>query len=280
MSTPMHHLIVEDVTIKHIGPRGNHDGLKMSGVDQFIIRNCRFIGWGGSGIDMVGCHEGVVEDCYFHGEAGFDNSVAIQMKGGCADNLVQYCFFDRAGNRGLNLGGSTGLRYFRPTVGNYEATRLLVGGNRFYGCQAPVAWVTSEHSRVVQNTIVFPEKWVGRVLQETRDPRFKPSRGGVFEKNVVVFDRRVGRPEFINVGPGTAVETWTFTGNAWFDTERSRKPRLPGIETGSVYQVDPQLMDVGKPSMRIANTDDRLKEVGARAWRKRDARAWTAGEQQ
>jgi polygalacturonase len=61
--TSMHHLIVENVTIQHIGPRGNHDGLKMSGVDQFIIRNCRFIGWGGSGIDMVGCHKGVVEDC-------------------------------------------------------------------------------------------------------------------------------------------------------------------------------------------------------------------------
>ena len=202
--TPMHHLILENITIKHIGPRGNHDGLKMSGVDQFIIRNCRFIGWGGSGIDMVGCHQGVVEDCDFHGEAGFDNSEAIQMKGGCADILVQCCFFDRAGGRGLNLGGSTGLPYFRPSVGDYEATRLLVAGNRFYGCQAPVAWPTASHNRVVQNTIVLPDKWIGRILQETRDPQFKPSHDGVFEKNVVIFDRRVGQPEFINVGPGTA----------------------------------------------------------------------------
>ncbi len=276
--TPMHHLILENVTVKHIGPRGNHDGLKMSGVDQFIIRNCRFTGWGGSGIDMVGCHQGVVEDCYFHGEAGFENSEAIQMKGGCADILVQCCFFDRAGGRGLNLGGSTDLPYFRPSVSDYEATRLLVAGNRFYGCQAPVAWPTANDNRVVQNTVVLPDKWIGRILQETRDPRFKSSHDGTFEKNVVVFDRRVGQPEFINVGPGTAPETWKFIGNAWFDTEGSRKPSLPGTETGSVHQVDPKLVDVGKPTMRITSADERLKDVGDRAWKKLDAGAWTAGE--
>ncbi len=277
-ATPMHHLILENVTIQHIGPRGNHDGLKISGLDRFIIRKCRFIGWGGSGIDMVGCHKGVVEDCYFHGKEGFDNFEAIQMKGGCADNLVQCCFFDRAGDRGLNLGGSTGLPYFRPSVGDYEATRLLVAGNRFYGCQAPVAWPTASRNRVVQNTIVLPDKWIGRILQETRDPRFKPSHDCVFEKNMVVFDRRVGRSEFINIGPGTAPETWKFIGNAWFDTEGNRKPSLPGTETGSVHQVDPKLVDIGKPTMRITSDDERLKDAGARAWKKLDARAWTAGE--
>ena len=279
VATPMHHLIVENVTIQHIGPRGNRDGLKMSGVDQFIIRHCRFIGWGGSGIDMVGCHRGVVEDCYFRGEEGFDNSEAVQMKGGCADNLVQCCFFDRAGGRGLNLGGSTGLQFFRPSVGDYEATRLLVAGNRFHGGQAPVAWPTASHNRVVQNTIVLPEKWIGRILQETRDPRFQPSHDGVFERNLVVFDGRVGRPEFINVGPGTAPDTWKFIGNAWFDTEGARKPRLPGAETASVHQVDPQLVDIGKASMRITSTDARLKGIGAEAWDRLDAEAWTAGEQ-
>jgi len=278
IATPMHHLIVENITIKRVGPTGNHDGFKMSGVDQFILRDCRFLGWGGSGIDMVGCHQGVVEDCYFHGEKGFDNLEAIQMKGGCADNLVQCCFFDRAGDRGLNLGGSTGLPYFRPSVGDCEATRLLVAGNRFYGCEAPVVWPTASHNRVVRNTIVLPDKWIGRILQETRDPQFRPSHDGVFEKNVVVFDRRVGRPEFINIGRGTAPETWEFIGNVWFDTDGNRKPTLPGTETGSVHQVDPKLVDVGKPTMRITSDDERLKDAGARAWKKLDARAWTTGE--
>lgn len=276
--TPMHGLIIENVTVRRIGPKGNHDGLKMSGVDRFIVRDCRFLGWGGSAVDMVGCHQGVVEDCTFRGEDGFSNSEGVQMKGGCADILVQCCFFDHAGGRGLNLGGSTGLQFFRPTVGDYEATRLLVGGNRFYGCQAPVAWPTSSHCRVVQNTIVLPEKWIGRILQETQDPRFKPSHHGVFEKNLVVFDRRVGGYEYVNVGPGTAPDTWQFLGNAWFDVDGNRKPRLPGTDRGSVYQVDPELVDVGQPTMRMTSRDRRLNDAGARAWRRRDAGEWIRGE--
>lgn len=274
--TPMHHLVIDNVTIKRIGPRGNRDALKMSGVDQFIVRNCRFIGWGGSAIDMVGCHRGVVEDCYFHGAEGCENSEAIQMKGGSAHNLVQCCFFDRAGGRGLNLGGSTGLPYFRPRVGDYEAAHLLVAGNRFFGGETPLAWPTASHNRVVQNTIVLPEKWIGRILQETRDPQFKPSHDGVFEKNVVVFDHRVGRPEFINIGPGTAPETWKFIDNVWFDREGDRKPRLPGSETGSVHQVDPHMADIGEQTMRITSGDARLKDRGARAWTRVDAEDWIA----
>ena len=82
---------------------------------------------------------------------------------------------------------------------------------------------------------------------------------------LVVFDRRVGRSEFINIGPGTAPQTWKFIGNAWFDVDGNRKPRLPGTETGSIYQVDPRLAEVGKPTMRMTNSDERLKEIGARA---------------
>jgi hypothetical protein len=150
----------------------------------------------------------------------------------------------------------------------------LVAGNRFYGCQAPVAWPTASHNRVVQNTIVLPEKWIGRILQETRDPQFQPSHDGVFQQNVVVFDDRVGRPEFVNVGPGTAPETWKFIDNAWFDTQGARRPVLPGTEAGSLHQIDPQVVDVGKPTMRITSSDERLKNLGARAWQKLDAEAW------
>ncbi len=67
-------------------------------------------------------------------------------------------------------------------------------------------------------------------------------------------------------------------GNAWYEIEGNRKPRLPGTETGSIYQVDPKLVDVGKPTMRITSEDWRLKDLGARAWKKLDAVAWIAGE--
>ncbi|HNS19525.1 MAG TPA: right-handed parallel beta-helix repeat-containing protein [Sedimentisphaerales bacterium] len=231
--TPAHHITLENVTITGIGPDGNYDGLKMSGVDHFRVRNCHFEGWGGSGIDMVGCRHGVVEDCTFTGREGFSQSNAVQLKGGTEDVLVQCCLFRNAGQRSINLGGSTGLQFFRPQVGDCEARNITIAGNRFEGSIAPVAWVTADGGRVHHNTIVLPDKWVLRVLQETTDPRFRPCHGGVFENNLVFYDSRV--QVFVNVGPGTAVETFVFRRNVWCDVEGDRRPSLPVAEESGVY---------------------------------------------
>lgn len=231
--TPAHHIVLEDITILGIGPEGNHDALKMSGVDRFVVRRCHFEGWGGSGIDMVGCHRGVIEDCTFAGREGFSQSNGVQIKGGTTNVLVHRCLFQAAGHRSINLGGSTGLQFFRPHVGDYEAKDITIAGNRFTGSSAAVAWVTADGGHVHHNTIVLPEKWVVRILQETEDPQFLPSHGGVFEHNLIVFDSRV--QVFVNVGPRTAPETFTFGHNVWLDTDGCRRPSLPTDESDGTY---------------------------------------------
>lgn len=245
--TPAHHIAIEDVTILEIGPKGNHDALKMSGVDHFSVRNCRFQAWGGSGVDMVGCHHGVVEDCTFVGRKGFSQDNAVQLKGGTADVLVQCCLFRNAGQRAVNLGGSTGLQFFRPAVQGYEAKDITIAGNRFEGSLSPVAWVTADGGHVHHNTIVLPEKWVLRILQETEDPQFAPCHGGVFEDNLVFYDSRV--QVFVNVGPRTAPETFAFLRNVWCDVEGSRRPSLPVEEQNGVY-----LSRVGAESYKRVQT--------------------------
>lgn len=265
--TPSHHVTVQDVSISDIGPRGNHDGLKMSGVDRFTVRNCRFEGWGGSAIDMVGCHDGVVEDCVFRGKAGYSQDSGVQMKGGTADVLVQTCLFDQAGERAVNLGGSTGLEFFRPKPGEFEAMRITVGGNRFLGSSAPVAFVGADAGRVVRNTFVRPGKWVLRILQEQRAPGFLPCRGGVFEENLVVTDEKVAT--FVNVGDATAPETFTFRRNAWFREGPAARPQLPVAEKDGIHGVDPKLDETGPPAWRVTSRDPALRGIGADAWERR-----------
>ncbi len=245
--TPAHHITLEDVTIMEIGPNGNYDALKMSGVDHFRVRNCRFEGWGGSGIDMVGCHHGVVEDCVFVGREGFSQSNAIQLKGGTEDVLVQCCLFQNAGQRSINLGGSTGLQFFRPQVRDYEARNITIAGNRFEGSVSPIAWVTADGGHVHHNTMVLPDKWALRILQETADAQFQPCHGGVFEDNLVFYDSRV--QVFVNVGPGTSPETFVFRRNAWCDVESDRRPSLPVEEQNGVY-----LSGVGAESYKRFHT--------------------------
>ncbi|MCP4451548.1 MAG: right-handed parallel beta-helix repeat-containing protein [Planctomycetes bacterium] len=243
-------------------PTGNHDALKVSGVDHFLVRNCRFEGWGGSGIDMVGCHHGVVEDCTFVGRAGFSQSNAVQLKGTTEDILVQCCHFEHVGHRSINLGGSTGLPYFRPRVPNYEAKHITVAGNVFVGSMAPIAWVTAHGGHVHHNTIVLPENWVLRILQESSDTRFTPCHSGVFEHNLIIFDATV--QTFVNVGPRTAPDTFSFRHNAWFGVDGYRKPSLPVPEINGLYLRALPLDETGLPLPGFE--DEHLEGIGARAY--------------
>src|SRR5262245_53629915 len=70
---PSHHVTLHGLRVSDIGPEGNHDGIKLSGLDDFVVRDCVVTRWGkgGSGVDMVGCHKGQIVGCTFR-EGGAD----------------------------------------------------------------------------------------------------------------------------------------------------------------------------------------------------------------
>jgi hypothetical protein len=89
---------------------------------------------------------------------------------------VRNCTFINAGQRGVNLGGSTAMKVFRPLGAKYEAKDITVEGCRFVGSLSPVAFVGVDGAVVRYNTIYQPERWVVRILQETTEADFVPSR--------------------------------------------------------------------------------------------------------
>jgi hypothetical protein len=92
------------------------------------------------------------------------------------------------------------------------------------------------------NTIYRPQRWIVRILQETTEAGFVPSRNGRFENNLIVY-RRSDVREIVNVGPKTAPETFTFAKNHWYCEDRpgASRPELPAREEGGVYGVDPKV---------------------------------------
>ncbi len=243
----------ENLAIENTGPRGNHDALKLSGLVDFVVTRGSFRGWGGSAIDMVGCHDGTIEHCHFQGRDGFSQSSGVQIKGGSSRIQVLRSSFQNAGQRSINLGGSTGLPYFRPPDAMWEAQDIEIAGNRFVGSMAPIVWVGSNNGHVHHNTIYLPEKWVVRILQENVEPRFGRCQNGIFEHNLIVFDQRVR--VFANVGGNTQPETFRVRHNAWFclDQPHRQPTGLPGEPTGTVTGTNPELNDPGMPTMRIGN---------------------------
>ena len=235
-TNPVTGITLEHIEISDIGPKGNHDGIKCSGLDRLTIRNCTLTGWGGQGIDCVGCHHSLITGCRFIGKEGFTASAAIQLKGGTSDVIVEKCQFTDAGERPLNIGGSTGLPYFRPPGATYEAARITARANVIEGSLCAAAFVGVDGAEFSDNTIRFPTKWIFRILQETQEPGFIPCRNVLIKGNRITFRRAQVQTE-INIGGGTAPETFRFEKNRWLaeDKPTASKPRLPVMELDGSY---------------------------------------------
>lgn len=247
--TPAHHIVLRNVTVENIGDGGNQDCIKLSGVDDFWVLDSDVSRCTGQGIDMVGCHDGVISGNHIHDKPG----AGVQAKGGTADILIHGNHFADVTGRGVNAGGSTGLDYFRPQDAPFEGARIQVIANIFERVGAvsgaPMAYVGCDACVFAHNTVIEPKTWVARILQESTDARFVPSRDGLFINNIVAFnttDLRNG--VFVNVGANTAPETFTFANNLWFalDDPDFSGPSLSGgipAPQDSVVQQDPGFAD-------------------------------------
>lgn len=267
---PAHHVVLRGLKVTDVGPGGNHDCIKLSGVRDFRVENCQIERWGtggGSGIDMVGCHDGVIASNLFRHTDSI-GSTGVQAKGGTSQVIVRGNRFENAGGRAVNIGGSTGLQFFRPPLEageeHCEAKEIRVEGNTFIGGGAPVAFVGVDGASVRFNTIYHPKRWAVRILQENREPGFVPSRKGEFSDNLVAFDSHNWAEGGVNIGSGTAPETFTFARNWWYcldDPARSR-PTLPVQETGGVYGRDPHFRDAEHGDVRLQSSTS-AHRVGA-----------------
>jgi hypothetical protein len=181
----------------------------------------------------------VIEDSAFrHTNPEPPNCTGVQGKGGTSDITIRHNRFESAGGRAVNIGGSTGLKFFRPALApngeHAEARNLRVEGNTFIGASTPVAFVGADGAVVRFNTIEHPSRWVMRILQENNAPGFVACRNGEFTDNTIVFESTRGS---VNIGPGTESTTFKFARNWWYcaDNPARSRPLLPVTEVDGVY---------------------------------------------
>jgi hypothetical protein len=246
-SNATRHVVFRNLNIHDTGSGGNQDGLKISGVNDFFVLDSEFArtSAGGSAIDHVGCHGGVIARCTFT-----EGGNSIQCKGGAADIEIRSCRFIAPRDRAINIGGSTGLTLFRPPLTtnapNGEARNIRVIANVFQDTViTPIAYVGAVDCLVANNTIINPKRWIIRILQETVSQKgyeFVPCGRNAFVNNLVYYNGAdVSVP--VNIGSNTAAETFEFSNNLWFDHNNPRrsKPQLPAAEMDGIYGLDPLL---------------------------------------
>ncbi len=251
-STPAEFVILRNITVRNIEATGNVDGIKLSGLDRFRIEQCTVDnpGDGGSAIDMVGCHDGIL----LHNRIVNCQSSGIQAKGGCSRLLIYANRFENAGMRPINMGGSTGMQYFRPLDASAEASHLTAWGNIFIGGDTPIAFVGCENGLFAHNTVYLPGKWAARILQENNNAQLIQCRNNAYANNIIVVDNRVGT--FINIGPNTQSNTFLFANNLWFHSANNSfsGPNLPSPEIGSLIQKNPLFVNPGEMDFHLQNS--------------------------
>jgi hypothetical protein len=146
------------------------------------------------------------------------------------------------------MGGSTGFTFFRPplstTQPNVEARDIRVFANVMEGSIAPIAFVGCVDCIAANNTIIDPDNWILRILQETTSTaeyEFLPASNCTFANNLVYFNRS-GLSTYVNIGPDTAADTFTFSNNLWYAHDnpgQSQPTNLPVAETDPVVGQNP-----------------------------------------
>jgi hypothetical protein len=270
---PAHHVTLRHIAVRGNGGPGNRDGIKLSGLDDFTLDGCSVSDWGagGSAIDMVGCHRGLIVNCTFSSTPAPGRgspATGVQTKGGSADITIRRCHFRSAGDRAVNIGGSTGVGYFRPKLPDKEASEaknIVVEGCTFTGSEAPIAFVGCDGATVRFNTFVHPRKWVVRILQESRGTPVVPCRNGEFRRNLIVY--RTGLESAANVGGATQPESFRFAENFWYceDAPERAAPELPTKEKDPVSGKDPMFVDPKKPAQGVRD-ESPAKGYGAHAF--------------
>ncbi|MCA9670269.1 MAG: right-handed parallel beta-helix repeat-containing protein [Myxococcales bacterium] len=253
-------IVFQGLDIHDIGGSGNQDCLKLSGLDDFWVLDSTFKrcggGMSGSGIDHVGCHKGVIARNRFEQTSGN----GVQAKGGSVDIDIKNNWFEDAGERSVNMGGSTGLTFFRPPLSqsadNAEAINIRVLANVFVGSTVPFAFVGCDSCLAAHNTIVSPTKWLLRILQETTTGggyTFVPARKGLLYNNIFYF-ARADVATAINIGPDTDANSFGFEHNTWYAHDappQDSTPNFPVSTTGTTAGIDPEFVDVQSGNFKL-----------------------------
>lgn len=244
--TAAHDVVFRDLDIHHIGGTGNQNCLSLQGVNDFRVLDSSFEACGGAGagagVYQLGCHHGVIADSAFTDNHG----VSVIAKGGSEDIEIRRNTFVNPGERGVTVGGKTGLGKFRPPLStiapNAEAWDIRVVSNVIVNAQsAAIGFVGCVDCIAANNTMVDTGRWVVRVLQETHSDAtytFLPVTNGAFTNNIVSYDDGA-QWTLIDHGATQPVDAVRYEQNLWYAHDDPAVSAQPPTEIGGIVGLDP-----------------------------------------
>ncbi len=248
-ATPSTDITLRNIVVRDIVTAGNNDGIKLSGITGFLIDGVQVLNWGtgGSAVDMVGCHHGLVQNSLFAHTNTSNGGTTLQPKGGSKDITFRANRIELPpdAGRAMQAGGSTGTAFFRFIDGDsgYEADEIVAEGNVIIGGSSAFSWVNIDGGVFHHNVVHRPYRWIARILNENQgNPIVDPQNGQLHDNRIVFNDAGSEFSTTVNVGAETLPATYSFARNRWLNlanpTPAGSTPTLPTPEVGGVYGGD------------------------------------------
>ena len=247
-NTPSQNITLRNISVRDIATTGNRDGIKLSGVTGFVIDRVEVSNWGngGSAVDMVGSHNGIIQNSHFrHDTIGVGGS-GLRPKGGSKNITIRANRVElpNGNGRAIQAGGSTDSQFFRFIDGDsgYEAASIRVEGNVVVNGNSAFSFVNINGGLFHSNYAYRPSGWLVRILNENPGNSIVDTQNGKVNSNLMVYNDTDG--EFstaVNVGPETLPDTFMFDGNKWYNIAdpANSTPNLPVTETNGTYGEPP-----------------------------------------
>lgn len=261
-------LVIRNVSVTNTGPQGKRHAIELSGLQDVRIHDVHIEGWGGSGLELIGCHGVSVESCRFIALNDYSQLHAIQVRAGSERVNITQCHFQGIAEAVVVLGGLSQLREFRPEIpldadsrSHYEARHIQLQRCTFLGGACPIVLAHCDDTLIRNSTFIRPRYAVLGTTPEPTDHRIAPARRATFGGNLVVWEPGDLR-RLVAVAPNDDAQSFVFEQNLWWSTEpserRARLGKLPGArQIEQITDLDPKLDDELRP------TEPKAAQLGA-----------------
>ena len=236
-----------------------HDSpFKFAGTNHYWLFDCEVShdqqGLRGSGaIDNVGCHHNTVAYNYIHSGVG----IGIVYKGGSANNDIYNNLIVNPGMSAITMGQSTGRDFFRPPLADnrttYEAQNIHAYANIIIGGMSSFQMISSRGCYFVNNTVIHPQNWIFRILNNDSNDDLKLANFGNPHDNVIannIFYYHPPSGQHLNVSNNVKPEdkkSIVISNNIFYNTTNpgmgGAPPNLNEFEVSSNRFIDPQFYD-------------------------------------
>lgn len=230
------HMVLMNSVSRDIVHDGNSDGVKFANSDNILMYNNMVTEWGdgGSGNDEMVSNNNLMmrNKLTFPSLAPNAGANGTQPKGQSYNNGYYKNYFLDGSSRALQFGGCSNDL-------NWEGWDMVAMGNVIDRGEAATAFVSATRCTFAYNTIVDPETYVIRVLNEDASPHNPAyfTANNTWRRNLIRWSSNL-----LNQGSDTRPDTFTWDNSYWYRPgSPGYVPTLPGDTTPEAGGVNPQI---------------------------------------